>query len=292
MHSLTGRMATKMNGLGNEILILDLRNQALGSSRAGIDAALVRAIAAGDGLSFDQLMVLGDPRTAGTEAFVRIYNADGSEAGACGNGTRCVAWYQMRNTSRETLRLETAAGELQCWRRGEWRFAVDMGAPRFAWQDIPLREPMPDMNAIAFQPIVETPPLLAAVVNMGNPHAVFFVDDLAAIDLGKVGPILEHHPLFPERANISMAQIMKPDHIVARVWERGAGLTLACGSAACAILVTAARKRFSDRKAVVSLPGGDLSIGWQDDDHVIMEGPVEFEFETALDATLFSAVPA
>jgi len=285
-------MATKMNGLGNEILILDLRNQALGSSRAGIDAALVRAIAAGDGLSFDQLMVLGDPRTAGTEAFVRIYNADGSEAGACGNGTRCVAWYLMRNTSRETLRLETAAGELQCWRRGEWRFAVDMGAPRFAWQDIPLREPMPDMNAIAFQPIAGAPPLLAAVANMGNPHAVFFVDNLAAIDLGKIGPILEHHPLFPERANISMAQIMKPDHIVARVWERGAGLTLACGSAACAILATAARKGLSDRQATVSLPGGDLSIDWQDDDHLIMEGPVEFEFETALDAALFSVVPA
>lgn len=292
MHSLTGRMATKMNGLGNVILILDLRNQALNGGPAVIDAALVRAIAAGDDLSFDQLMVLGDPRTAEMEAFIRIYNADGSEAGACGNGTRCVAWYLMRDTSRETLRLETAAGELQCWRRGEWRFAVDMGAPRFAWQDIPLREPMPDMNAIAFQPIAEAPPLLAAVVNMGNPHAVFFVDDLAAIDLGKVGPILEHHPLFPERANISMAQIMRPDHIVARVWERGAGLTQACGSAACAILVTAARKGLSDRKAVVSLPGGDLSINWQDDDHVIMEGPVEFEFETALDATLFSAVPA
>lgn len=292
MHSLTGRMATKMNGLGNVILILDLRNQALNGGPAVIDAALVRAIAAGDDLSFDQLMVLGDPRTAEMEAFIRIYNADGSEAGACGNGTRCVAWYLMRDTSRETLRLETAAGELQCWRRGEWRFAVDMGAPRFAWQDIPLREPMPDINAIAFQPIAEAPPLLAAVVNMGNPHAVFFVDDLAAIDLGKVGPILEHHPLFPERANISMAQIMRPDHIVARVWERGAGLTQACGSAACAILVTASRKGLSDRKAVVSLPGGDLSINWQDDDHVIMEGPVEFEFETALDATLFSAVPA
>ncbi|TAL81347.1 MAG: diaminopimelate epimerase [Beijerinckiaceae bacterium] len=292
MHPLTGRVATKMNGLGNVILILDLRNQTPAGGPATIDAALVRAIAAGGGLAFDQLMVLGDPRTAGTEAFVRIYNADGSEAGACGNGTRCVAWYLMRNTSRETLLLETAAGELRCWRRGEWRFAVDMGAPRFAWQDIPLRESMPDMSAIAFQPVAGAPPLVAAVANMGNPHAVFFVDDLDATDLGKNGPILERDPLFPERANISMAQVVQPGHIVARVWERGAGLTQACGSAACAILVTAARKGLSDRKAVISLPGGDLSIDWQDDDHVIMEGPVEFEFETALDAALFAAVPA
>ncbi|MGH6681960.1 MAG: diaminopimelate epimerase [Bradyrhizobium sp.] len=292
MHPLTGRKATKMNGLGNVILILDLRNQADGSGHAGMDPALVRAIAAGDGLSFDQLMVLCDPRTAGTEAFVRIYNADGSEAGACGNGTRCVAWYLMRDTSRETLLLETVAGELRCWRRGEWRFAVDMGAPRFGWQDIPLREPMPDMSEIALQPVSDGPQMLAAVVNMGNPHAVFFVDDLDAVDLGTIGPILEHHPLFPERANISMAQIARPGHIVARVWERGAGLTLACGSAACAILVTAARTGLSGRNAVVSLPGGDLSINWQGDDHVIMEGPIEFEFETALDAALFSAVPA
>lgn len=291
MHPLTGHKATKMNGLGNEILILDLRNQAPGG-RATIDAALVRAIAGDDGLSFDQLMTLDDPRTAGTEAFVRIYNADGSEAGACGNGTRCVAWYLMHKDSRDMLRLETAAGELRCWRRGEWRFAVDMGAPRFAWQDIPLRESRPDTCAIAFEPCPGDPPLQAAVANMGNPHAVFFVDDLDAIDLAKIGPILEHDPLFPERANISMAHIVEPGHIAARVWERGAGLTQACGSAACAILVTAARKGLSNRKAIVSLPGGDLTIDWQNDDHVIMEGPVEFEFEATLDAALFTAVPA
>lgn len=292
MHPLIGRRATKMNGLGNEILILDLRNAAFKGDMTELDAALVRSIVIGDGLAFDQLMVLDDPQTAGTEAFVRIFNSDGSEAGACGNGTRCVAWCLMRATSRETLRLETAAGELQCWRRGEWRFAVDMGAPRFAWQDIPLRKQMPDMNAIAFELSPGGPPLLAAVVNMGNPHAILFVDAPDTLDLAKIGPMLEHHPLFPERANISLAQIVAPDHIIARVWERGAGLTRACGSAACAILVTAARKELSGRKAVVSLPGGDLEIAWRDDDHVIMEGPVEFEFETVLDAALFADVPA
>lgn len=287
MHPLVGRLLTKMNGLGNVIVILDLRGAAF-----KLDAATVRAIARGDRLGFDQLMVLEDPRATGTEAFVRIYNSDGSEAGACGNGTRCVAWYLMRGTPRETLRLETAAGELQCWRRGEWRFAVDMGRPHFAWQEIPLRDLVPDTSAIAFTLAPGAAPLMGAAVNMGNPHAVFFVDNLKAYDLAAIGPELEHHPLFPERANISLAQIVTPDHIVARVWERGAGLTLACGSAACAILVAAARKGLSARTATVSLPGGDLGISWRDDDHVVMEGPVEWEFQTLLDAALFEGQAA
>ncbi|MGB8276645.1 MAG: diaminopimelate epimerase [Methylovirgula sp.] len=287
MHPLVGRQVTKMNGLGNVIVILDLRGAAF-----KLDAATVRAIARGDGLGFDQLMVLEDPRATGTDAFVRIYNSDGSEAGACGNGTRCVAWYLMRGTPREALRLETAAGELQCWRRGEWRFAVDMGRPHFAWQDIPLRDLVPDTSAIAFTLAPGAAPLMGAALNIGNPHAVFFVDDLKAYDLAAIGPELEHHPLFPERANISLAQIVSPDHIVARVWERGAGLTLACGSAACAILVAAARKGFSARTATITLPGGDLAISWRDDDHVVMEGPVEWEFETTLDAALFEGQAA
>jgi diaminopimelate epimerase len=292
MHPLIGRRVTKMNGLGNVILILDLRTPVFAADAAEIDTQMVQAIAQGDNLSFDQLMVLKQPRTAGSETFVRIYNRDGSEAGACGNGTRCVAWYLMQNTSREMLRLETAAGELQCWRRGEWRFAVDMGRPRFAWQDIPLRDPVADTSAIAFRLEPEAATLMGTTVNMGNPHAVFFVDDVDRYDLARIGPLLEHHPLFPEQANISLARIVSPSHIEALVWERGAGLTRACGSAACAILVAAARQGLSARKAIVSLPGGDLAIDWQDDDHVVMEGPVEFEFETVLDAALFADVPA
>ncbi len=287
MHPLAGRQVTKMNGLGNVIVILDLRG-----TGCAVDAGMVRGIGRGDRLGFDQLMVLHEPCSAGTEAVVRIYNSDGSEAGACGNGTRCVAWYLMRGASRESLLLETAAGELQCWQRGEWRFAVDMGPPHLAWQQIPLREAVPDMSAIPLHFAADAPPLVAAAVNMGNPHAVIFVDDLAALDLATIGPALEHHPLFPERANISLAQVKAADHIVVRVWERGAGLTLACGSAACAVLVAAARKQLSARTATISLPGGDLAITWRDDDHVIMEGPVEWEFDTLLDAALFEDAAA
>ncbi|MGA3302121.1 MAG: diaminopimelate epimerase [Methylovirgula sp.] len=286
MHPLAGRKVSKMNGLGNEIVILDLRG-----APYAVSAADVRAIDRDPHLSFDQLMVLEDPRHAGTEAFIRIFNTDGSEAGACGNGTRCVAWSLMRNTPRETISLETVSGILQCWRRGEWRFAVDMGRPRFAWNDIPLREAVADTGAIPFS-FTKGAPLIASAVNMGNPHAVFFVDDLRAYDLAAIGPVLEHDPLFPERANISFAQIVAPDRIVAQVWERGAGLTLACGSAACAILVAAARKGLTGRSATVSLPGGDLMLTWGADDHVVMEGPVEWEFESTLDAALFSGVAA
>lgn len=286
MHPLAGRKVTKMNGLGNEILILDLRG-----ATVSLDAADVRAIARAPKLAFDQLMVLGDPRQAGSDAFVRIFNNDGSEAGACGNGTRCVAWLLMQTKPRETLSLETSAGLLQCWRRGERRFAVDMGRPRFDWRDIPLSKSVPDTGAIAFA-FPGGAPRTATAVNMGNPHAVFFVDDLDAYDLARLGPVLEHDPLFPEGANISLAQIVAPDHIIAWVWERGAGLTLACGSAACAILAAAVRKGMSARSATITLPGGDLVLSMRDDDHIIMEGPVAWEFEANLDASLFADVPA
>jgi diaminopimelate epimerase len=286
MHPLTGLPVTKMNGLGNVIVILDLRG-----SSVVLEAADVCAIDRGPGLAFDQLMVLHDPRTPGTEAFVRIYNNDGSEAGACGNGTRCVAWQLVHGREKDALVVETAAGLLACWRRGEWSFAVDMGVPRFAWQEIPLRTQVADTDAV---PLV-TPDqrsYVAAVASMGNPHAVVFTEALAAVDLETVGPALEHHEMFPQRANISFAEVRAPDHIVVNVWERGAGITQACGSAACAVLVTAVRRGLSDRKAVVSLPGGDLLIEWRDDDHVVMQGPVEWEFDTRLDAALFEGQAA
>jgi diaminopimelate epimerase len=286
MHPLAGRKVTKMNGLGNEILILDLRGAAV-----SLAAADVRAVAGAPQLAFDQLMVLEDPRQPGSDAFVRIFNADGSEAGACGNGTRCVAWLLTQAEPRETLSLETSAGLLQCWRRGEWRFAVDMGRPRFGWQEIPLSKSVPDTSAIAFA-FAGGAPHTAVAVNMGNPHAVFFVEDLDAYDLARIGPVLEHDPLFPERANISFAKVVAPDRISAWVWERGAGLTLACGSAACAILAAAVRKGLSARSATITLPGGDLALSMRDDDHIIMEGPVAFEFEMNLDAALFADAPA
>jgi len=285
LHPLAEKRVTKMNGLGNEIAILDLRATAL-----PLDSAMVRAIAGG--LAFDQLMVLRDPRTPQTESFVEIYNRDGSTAGACGNGARCVAALLSRDRQGDSLTIETAAGALECRRIDESTYSVDMGVPRFGWRQIPLSRDVGDTGAVAF-PAGAGAPLVAALVNMGNPHAIFFVENLDLVELATWGPRLEHDELFPERANISLAKMVAPDHIRLRVWERGAGLTRACGSAACATLVAAARTGRAARAARVSLPGGDLHVFWRESDaHVVMTGPVAFEFETTLDPTLFEGVSA
>jgi diaminopimelate epimerase len=270
-----------MNGLGNEIVILDLRG-----SNARVTPDQVRAIHRAKGLAFDQLMVLFDPRRSDTEAFMRIYNNDGSEADACGNGTRCVAYWLLRGRAQRDLNLETGAGVLDCRRESEYSFRIDMGAPRLAWRQIPLRDPVADTRRvdlrIAGAEAADLGP--ASLVNMGNPHAIFWVEDIDAIDLAKIGPLLEHHPIFPEKANISLADVAARDYIRLRVWERGVGLTQACGSAACAALVAAARDDRAERKARVSLPGGDLTIEWRESDNrVWMTGPVELEGETSLD---------
>ena len=290
MGALDNHPFVKMNGLGNEIVVVDMRPQA-----AAISAAEARAAAGPGGAPFDQMMVLYPARTAGTDAFVRIYNSDGAEAGACGNGMRCVASLVADETGKDALTFETKAGLLNCWKLGEARFAVDMGAPRFRWDEIPLAEEFVDTRAIELQigpidkPILHTP----SVVNMGNPHAIFWVDDVEAYDLAKIGSLLEHHPMFPERANISLAAVRARDRIVLRTWERGAGLTKACGSAACAAAVAAARLRRAERKVTVTLPGGDLSIEWRErDDHVLMTGPVEYEFAGRFEPSLFAPAGA
>jgi diaminopimelate epimerase len=290
MSPLAHRPVSKLNGLGNEILVLNLRG-----ADVTVSAAEARAIARGGGLAFDQLMVITDPRTEGTDAFVTIYNGDGSQAGTCGNGARCVAFLMTRDTKHEKIVLETFSTRLECWRKSEKVFTVDMGRPRFAWNEIPLREEFYDTRNIELQigpidaPILHTP----SAVNMGNPHAIFWVDDTEAYDLGKIGSLLEHHPIFPEGANISLARVISRAHIALKVWERGAGLTRACGSAACAALVAAARKGLTSRHATMSLPGGDLDIAWlESNDHVEMTGPVEFEFEAQLDPALFTDIAA
>src|SRR5471032_321494 len=277
-----------MNGIGNEIVVVDLR--ARGGAIAPEEA---RAAATPQGAPYDQLMALYSPRTPGTDAFVRIYNNDGSEAGACGNGMRCVASLVSDETGKSTLTFETSAGILNCWKGADGLFTVDMGKPRFAWNEIPLRDPFHDTRTIELQigpidaPVLHSP----AVVNMGNPHAIFWVDDVNAYDLGRFGPLLENHPIFPERANITLAHIVSREHIVIRTWERGAGLTKACGSAACATAVAAARLKRTNRKVKVSLPGGDLTIDWREkDDHVLMTGPVQFEFAGKFDPALFTKV--
>src|SRR5262245_10437033 len=271
----------KMNGLGNEIVIVDLR----GTTRQ-FDAGEARAIAARPASHFDQMMVLCDARDASTEAYVRIYNSDGSEAEACGNGMRCVGWFVAKATGRKALKFETKAGVLDVGVAGIDRISVDMGRPRFAWRDIPLSEPFFDTRTIELQigpidrPILHAP----SVANVGNPHAVFWVDDVDAYDLGRLGPLLENHPIFPERANISLARIASRQAITVRTWERGAGLTKACGSAACAATVCAVRNGFTDRRATVTLPGGRLEIEWTAEGRILMTGPVEEEHVGVLEA--------
>jgi len=286
MSTLANHAFIKMNGLGNEIVVVDLRMQS-----GLVTAAEARAAAQPGGAHYDQLMALHAPRTAGTDAYVRIYNNDGSEVAACGNGMRCVAELLFKETGKGALTFETRAGLLNCWKGEAPQVStVDMGSPRLAWNEIPLAEEFRDTRAIELQigpidkPILHSP----SVVNMGNPHAIFWVDDVGAYDLGKIGPLLENHPIFPERANISLAAVSSRESIRLRTWERGAGLTKACGSAACAAVVAAARLRRTGRKAQVTLPGGDLDIEWRErDDHVLMTGPVVYEYEGRFNPALF-----
>ena len=285
MGALADQAFVKMNGIGNEIVVVDMR------ARGGtIGPEEARAAAAPGGAPYDQLMALYPSRTPGTDAFIRIYNNDGSEAGACGNGMRCVADLVAKERGKDALTFETTAGILNCWKNADGLFTVDMGMPRFKWNEIPLAEEFRDTRAIELQigpidkPVLHSP----SAVSMGNPHAIFWVDDVNAYDLARFGPLLENHPIFPERANITLAQIVARDHIVIRTWERGAGLTKACGSAACAAAVAAARLKRTGRKMKVSLPGGELTIEWREkDDHVLMTGPVEFEFKGRFDPALF-----
>ncbi len=281
MSALAGRNFVKMNGLGNEIVIVDLRG-----TPYPIAAGEARAAARQE--PYDQLMALY-PAHGGADASIRIYNSDGSEAGACGNGMRCVASLVTAELGKGNLNFETAAGVVSCWRAGEGLFTVDMGAPRFRWDEIPLAEEIADTRSIdvSFGPAGAPGLSSPSAVSMGNPHAIFWVDDPQAYDLHKIGPALEHHPLFPERANITLAATLSRDHLVIRTWERGAGLTKACGSAACAVAVAAARLGRTGRKVTVTLPGGDLAIEWREaDDHVLMTGPVEYEHNGRFDAAL------
>lgn len=274
----------KMNGLGNEIVMIDLR----GSDRV-FSADEARAIASAPGSHFDQLMVLHDPRSKGSDAFVRIYNTDGSAAGACGNGTRCIGWVVAGETGCSHLRFETSGGLLDVDIESIDRITVDMGEPRFRWDEIPLSEPFHDTRKIELQigpigqPVLHSP----SVVNVGNPHAVFWVEDVEAHDLARFGPLLETHPLFPERANISLAHVTSPASLTLRTWERGAGLTKACGSAACAATVCAARTGRTGRNVTVTLPGGVLHIEWTAANRILMRGPAELESEGQLDPAIF-----
>jgi len=286
-HPLAGRTIARMNGAGNKILVLDMRGAPVRPAPA--DA---RAIHRAPHLDYDQMMVIGDPHTAGTAADVLIYNNDGTLAGACGNGTRCVADRLCRELKVSAVTIETEAGVIACERLGPWSYRVDMGAPRLAWDAIPLARPVPDTRRVDLWPGGGGPPALgpASVVSMCNPHAVFFVPDLERIDAAELGPRIEVDPMFPEKANVTFAEVIARDEVKAVVWERGVGLTLACGSAACSTLVAASRLGLTERKGAVRLPGGELIIEWRSaDDHVLMTGPVEYEGAFVLDDALLEA---
>jgi diaminopimelate epimerase len=261
----------KMNGLGNDFVVLDARAQKIALSRQQIVAISDRA----NGIGCDQLIVMEPDTVEGVDVFMRIYNAEGGEVDACGNATRCIAALVAEETGKSAITIRTNAGILATRTDGEM-VTADMGVPRFGWEQIPLAEPFSDTTGIELQigpidaPILHTP----SVVNVGNPHAIFWVKDLDAHDLAKFGPLLENHPIFPERANITLAQVISDDRIKVNVWERGAGLTLACGTAACATAVAAARKGLTGRKVTIELPGGPLDIEWRvSDDHILMTGP-------------------
>jgi diaminopimelate epimerase len=266
----------KMNGIGNEIIDPDMR-----SHGERIASAAANNLAANEYTRFDQLMAVHAPRSAGYDAFIHILNSDGSEAGACGNGTRCVVSWLHNDGGKREFVFETSGGRLEASLTEDELISVNMGVPQFDWDQIPLAEEFADTRSIELQigpiddPVLHTP----SVASIGNPHAVFWVkDDLQNYDLDRFGPLLENHPIFPDRANITIARVLSKNRVAIRTWERGAGITRACGSAACATVVNGVRTGRLDRKATVLLPGGDLDIHWRDDGCVIMTGPVEYEF--------------
>ena len=284
----------KMNGLGNDFVVLDLRREPL-----ALTDALARAIADREkGIGCDQLITIEEPRHGG-DAFMGIRNQDGGTVEACGNAARCIGKLILDETGKDAVVIETLGGDTVATRADDGNITVDMGAPRLRWDEIPLSEEFQDTRGIELEigplgnPIMHSP----GVVNVGNPHAVFFVDDADAIDLERSGPMLEHHPLFPERANISVAEVLSPTHLKLRTWERGAGLTRACGTAACAATVAAIRRRKTEREITVSLPGGDLTVEWLPDSedgpgHVLMTGPVMLDYEGELDPALLTGAAA
>ena len=271
---------TKMHGLGNDFVIVDGRDGDL-----AIGGTQARAI--GDrrrGVGFDQLLILEPAKDAAADLFLRILNPDGSEAEACGNGTRCVAARVMDELGRDTLNIETVAGVLATTTGADGLVTVDMGPANLEWRQIPLA-----VEADTLHLDIENGPLRDPVaVNIGNPHMVFFVDDADAIDVAGLGPALESHPLYPERTNVEICSLSGPDQLRMRVWERGAGITQACGSGACAAGVAAARRGLTGRRVETVLDGGPLNIEWREDGRALMTGPVATSFEGTLGPELLA----
>jgi diaminopimelate epimerase len=263
---------TKMHGLGNDFIIVDTRH----GERAPAPLQIMGLSDRRTGIGCDQFILIEKSKKA--DAFMRIYNPDGSEAQSCGNATRCVASVLMQEARANKIFIETLGGILECRQASGGRVSVDMGAPKFGWKEIPLAKDVDTMNL----------PLAggqanAVAVNMGNPHAVLFMKGVDALDIQKLGPPLEKDPLFPEKANIEFVEVKSESELRMRVWERGAGETMACGSGACAAVVAAAKKGFTGRKVRVVLDGGELDFEWREsDDHILMTGPVSYVFDGAI----------
>jgi diaminopimelate epimerase len=268
-----------MHGLGNDFVVIDAR---AGKPWAGVEISATRAAAIANrrtGIGCDQFIIIEDATDADTDAFMRIHNADGGEVDACGNATRCIGAALLDETDRDTVLIRTAADLLTVKRAGYGLVIVDMGVPRIGWEEIPLEAAADTLHL----DLVSGPLSSPAAVSMGNPHATYFVDDAEAIPISDIGPILEHDRMFPERANIGVAQIISPDRMRLRVWERGVGLTLACGTGACAAVVNAHRRGLAERRMVVNLDGGELLIDWREDrpsgaGRVFMTGPAKTSF--------------
>jgi diaminopimelate epimerase len=278
--SYEGRDFLKMHGLGNDFVVLDARRSPVSLSEEQARRIADRRF----GIGCDQIVLLEPPKDKKADARVRFLNSDGSEAGACGNGSRCAAWLILRETGSRQACLETSSGLLECQAAGELAVTVDMGPARLAWNEIPLAGKCDTLHlGIGAGPLADP-----AAVSMGNPHAVFFVPNMAKIDLVKYGPVIERHPLFPERTNVEAVQVLGTERLRMRVWERGSGVTMACGTGACAALVAAVRRKLiPGRKAEVVLDGGSLDIEWLEDGRVLMTGPVATSFAGRMGEELF-----
>lgn len=277
------RTFLKMNGLGNDFVVIETQTQSFEPTPEAIRAIAKRPDSEGKngGIGCDQVIAIDPPRAEGASAYVRFWNSDGEETGACGNGTRCVAWLLMQSSGKESVAFDTVSGRLSGVAAGDKLVTVDMGRPGLDWTQIPLSEEM-NTERVELQvgpidaPLVHTP----VCVSMGNPHVVFFVDAPVSDAFATgTGSLVEHHPLFPEGVNVGFAHIAARDHIQLKVWERGAGLTAACGTGACAAQVAAVRRGLTDRKARVEFETGSLVIEWRESDgHVIMTGPVSMDY--------------
>ncbi len=275
---------SKMNGLGNDFVILDARAGGKAPSAATIAAMADRRF----GVGFDQLILL-EPARGDEDVYMRIFNSDGSEVEACGNASRCVGKMVLDETGRDEATIATVAASIKARAAEGGLYTVDMGKPRLGWDEIPLAREMDtrslDLNiGPAGDPVLSKP----GAVNMGNPHCVFFVDRVPTEDIEAFGPLIERHELFPQRTNVEFAEVRGPHNIRLRVWERGTGVTRACGSGACATAVAAHRRGLTSRKVTIELDGGPLQIEWQDGtDHVLMTGPVATNFTGTLDLAAF-----